>query len=212
MKHKELGDEETTRSGLFFEAIRAIKEQRWFDATHNGRTGQFIRPRYAVYENVPGAFSSNKGEDFRAVLQSLVGVVVKEAPDIPLPSGGWSKFGALCGVGDDGTPFSVAWRTHDAQYCGVAQRRERICVLADFGGYTATEILFDPQYGQTTEEGYPCAFAGYTGDQSRSEVQSFGEGVSRGSEQSAESSEETAGATVCGVEGADREREREREQ
>ena len=74
MKHTDMGDDETTRSGLFHEAIRIIKEMRDKDAK-NGKTGEFIRPRFAVYENVPGAFSSNKGQDFKIVLESLVKIV-----------------------------------------------------------------------------------------------------------------------------------------
>ena len=73
MKHGDLGDEETTRSGLFMEAVRIIKEMRERDE-RNGRTDVDIRPRYGVYENVPGAFSSNKGEDFRIVLEELAKV------------------------------------------------------------------------------------------------------------------------------------------
>lgn len=206
MKHESQGDEETTRSGLFFEAIRAIEEMRWKDV-HNGRTGQFIRPRFAVYENVPGAFSSNRGEDFKAVLEALVRVVCKNAPDIPIPDGGWSKFGAINGVGDDGTPFSVAWRTHDAQYNGVPQRRQRVCVLADYAGYTAAVILFDPQHGLTTASGEPNSLVGYTGAEPRSEVQPFGESVSGYSEPSVEEGEGTAAATGERIEGTDRERE-----
>ena len=206
MKHEDRGDEETTRSGLFFEAIRIIKEMR-NESIRNGRTDTSIQCRYAVYENVPGIFSSNEGNDFAAVFQELVGVVVKEVPDISVPQAGWSKLGSICGVGDDGTPFSVAWRQHDAQYHGVPQRRKRVCVLADFGGYTAPWILFDPQYGRTTEAGEPYPPIGDTGEQSRSEVQPFGGSVSRGFEPSAKSGEGTSGATFGSVSGADRERE-----
>lgn len=87
MKHEDAGDDETTRSGLFYEAIRIIKEMREHDRG-SGRTGELIRPRYAVYENVPGAFSSNKGADFQAVLSALCRVVEPDAPDIPLPGKG----------------------------------------------------------------------------------------------------------------------------
>lgn len=87
MKHEALGDDEITRSGLFFEAVRVIKEMREEDK-RNGRTDQFIRPRYAVYENVPGAFSSNKGADFQAVLTGLVRIADPNAPDVPMPNGG----------------------------------------------------------------------------------------------------------------------------
>lgn len=82
------------RSGLFMEQLRVIKEMRQSDA-NNGRTGTAIRPRFMVWENVPGAFSSNKGADFGAVLQETVRVVCKEAPTVPMPSGGWPTAGCL---------------------------------------------------------------------------------------------------------------------
>lgn len=87
MKHEDAGDDETTRSGLFFEAIRIIKEMRESDRA-TGRAGELIRCRYAVYENVPGAFSSNGGRDFQAVLTALVRIVEPDAPDFPLPDKG----------------------------------------------------------------------------------------------------------------------------
>ena len=93
-----------------------------------------------VWENVKGALSSNKGEDFRTVLEKIVQIKSANAT-IPRPANGkWNKSG--CIVGDD---FSVAWRLDDAQYWGVAQRRERIALVADFGGLTAPEILFEPK-------------------------------------------------------------------
>lgn len=120
------------RSGLFMEAVRIIKEMR---SSTNG-----LYPTFAVWENVPGAFSSNGGEDFRAVLEELARV---EQPDasIPRPSGRggrWSKAGAIAGNG-----WSLAWRQLDAQYWGVPQRRKRIALVADFGGQRAAEILFE---------------------------------------------------------------------
>lgn len=120
------------RSGLFMEAVRIIKEMR---SSTNG-----LYPTFAVWENVPGAFSSNGGEDFRAVLEELARV---EQPDasIPRPSGRggrWSKAGAITGNG-----WSLAWRQLDAQYWGVPQRRKRIALVADFGGQRAAEILFE---------------------------------------------------------------------
>lgn len=120
------------RSGLFMEAVRIIKEMR---SSTNG-----MYPTFAVWENVPGAFSSNGGEDFRAVLEELARV---EQPDasIPRPSGRggrWSKAGAIAGNG-----WSLAWRQLDAQYWGVPQRRKRIALVADFGGQRAAEILFE---------------------------------------------------------------------
>lgn len=128
------------RSGLFMEQIRVIKEMREHDK-RLGRAGELIRPRYMVWENVPGAFSSNKGRDFAAVLEEIIKIVEPEAPGIEVPEKGWPTWG---GYHDEmGGRWSVAWRTHDAQYWGVPQRRRRISVVADFGGDTAHEILFD---------------------------------------------------------------------
>lgn len=120
------------RSGLFMEAVRIIKEMR--EATN----GEY--PKYAVWENVPGAFSSNKGEDFRAVLEELARI--KEAGiSIPGPDKSkWTKAGLI--TGDD---WSIAWRTMDSQYWGVPQRRMRIALVADFTGQRAGEILFEPE-------------------------------------------------------------------
>ena len=128
------------RSGLFMEQIRVIKEMREREK-RLGRAGELIRPRYMVWENVPGAFSSNKGRDFAAVLEEIIKIVEPEAPGIEAPEKGWPTWG---GYHDEvGGRWSVAWRTHDAQYWGVPQRRRRISVVADFGGDTAHEILFD---------------------------------------------------------------------
>lgn len=128
------------RSGLFMEQIRVIKEMREHDK-RLGRAGELIRPRYMVWENVPGAFSSNKGRDFAAVLEEIIKIVEPEAPGIEVPEKGWPTLG---GYHDEmGGRWSVAWRTHDAQYWGVPQRRRRISVVADFGGDNASEILFD---------------------------------------------------------------------
>lgn len=124
------------RSGLFMEQIRIIKEMRSADEQRNGTA--HVRPRYMVWENVPGAFSSNKGQDFRAVLEETARIVEKELPDIPVPEGGWHYSGVIMGNG-----FSIAWRVFDAQFWGVPQRRRRIALVADFGGYTAPEILFE---------------------------------------------------------------------
>ena len=119
------------RSGLFMEAVRIIKEMR---SSTNG-----LYPTFAVWENVPGAFSSNGGEDFRAVLEELARV---EQPDTSIPrppkGGRWSKAGAIAGNG-----WSLAWRQLDSQYFGIAQRRKRIALVADFGGQRAAEILFE---------------------------------------------------------------------
>lgn len=128
------------RSGLFMEQIRIVKEMREHDRA-NGRTGDMVRPRFMVWENVPGAFSSNKGQDFAAVLEEIIRIAEPEAPDIEVPEKGWNTWG---GYHDEvGGRWSVAWRVHDAQHWGVPQRRRRISVVADFGGDTAGEILFE---------------------------------------------------------------------
>lgn len=90
---------------------------------------------------MPGAFSSNKGRDFAAVLEEIIRIAEPEAPDIDVPEKGWPTWG---GYHDEvGGRWSVAWRVHDAQYWGVPQRRRRISLVADFGGDTAGEILFE---------------------------------------------------------------------
>ena len=144
IKHKDKGDDETTRSGLFYEAIRIIKEMR--ETTH----GKY--PKYAVWENVYGAFSSNKGEDFRCVLEEFVHIC-DEKLSVPRPANGrWNPAGEIMGDG-----FSVAWRTLDAQYWGVPQRRKRIYLVADFTGRRAGKILFERESmrGNSTESGTP---------------------------------------------------------
>lgn len=124
------------RSGLYIEQVRIVKEMRTQDE-RNGRTGVDIRPRYMVWENVPGAFSSNEGEDFKIVLEELVKVADKDAV-IPMPDKGkWTNCGCIMGDG-----WSIAWRVLDAQFWGVPQRRRRIALVADFGGQSAPEILF----------------------------------------------------------------------
>lgn len=129
------------RSGLFMEQVRIVKEMREHDRRCNGRSGGSVRPRFMVWENVPGAFSSNKGEDFRAVLEEIVRVEESDTPDVPMPPNGkWSKSGCL--YSDLGN-WSVAWRIHDAQFWGVPQRRKRIALVADFGGLSAPEVLFE---------------------------------------------------------------------
>lgn len=152
------------RSGLYMEQIRIIKEMRASDRA-NGRSGEFIRPRYMVWENVPGAFSSNHGKDFAAVLEEAVRVIEPEAPPVPVPEKGWPTSGCLMGDG-----WSVAWRVLDAQFWGVPQRRRRIVLIADFGGQSAPEILFirksmsgDSEPGSETREGFAGGSAESTG-------------------------------------------------
>lgn len=130
LKHEANGDEETTRSGLFMEAIRIITEMR--EAT-NG-----VYPRFVVWENVPGAFSCNKGRDFRIVLEEFIKIVEPEAVMPDVPPKGWPRADCYRGNG-----WSLAYRTLDAQYWGVPQRRRRIYLVADFTGGCAGKILFE---------------------------------------------------------------------
>ena len=117
------------RSGLFHEAIRIVKEMR--EKTNGDK------PRYIVWENVPGAFSSNGGEDFKAVLEAVIGVK-EPAAEVPAPGkNGWPYADVYLGDG-----WSVAYRLLDAQFWGVPQRRARIFLVADFGGECAGDILF----------------------------------------------------------------------
>lgn len=153
------------RSGLLSEAVRIIREMRY--ATFGAY------PKYAVWENVPGAFSSNKGEDFHAVLQSLCRVIDPDAV-IPRPTdarGGikWPRAGAI--LADH---YSLAWRTMDAQHWGVPQRRLRISLVLDLTGGRAGEILFEPESlrghfapGITPGQAAPVVIGGCTEDANR---------------------------------------------
>ena len=115
------------RSGLFKTAINIVRQMR------NATNGKY--PRFIVWENVPGAFSSNKGADFRTVLEEIT------ETEIPMPtSGRWATAGMV-----RSNKCEVAWRVLDAQFWGVPQRRKRIFLVADFGGKCATEILFKPE-------------------------------------------------------------------
>nr|DAF29428.1 MAG TPA: Cytosine specific methyltransferase [Caudoviricetes sp.] len=164
---------EGKQSVLFYEAIRIIKEMR---CKTNGKY-----PRWICWENVPGAFSSNKGEDFRAVLEAIIGVVC-EGTQVPMPEKNRWPYADLY-MGDG---WSLAYRTLDAQYWGVPQRRRRIYLVADFAGGSAGEILFESEgVSGYSAEGFrtwqraargasPCvgeagrqaasAFDGYNGD------------------------------------------------
>lgn len=139
------------RSGLYMEQIRCIKELRQRDI-QCGRTGAMVRPRWMVWENVPGAFSSNGGKDFAAVLEEAVKIVEPQAPSIPMPDKGWPSAGCLSDM--DGK-WSIAWRVHDAQFWGVPQRRKRIALVCDFGGMSAPEVLFERKglSGDTEQSG-----------------------------------------------------------
>lgn len=119
------------KSSLFYQAVRVIREMR---CATNG-----AKPRYIVWENVPGAFSSNKGEDFRAVLQAICSLKGGEEVPVPQPAK-WENAGEILGDG-----YSVAWRVLDAQYWGVPQRRRRIFLVADFAENCAGKILFESE-------------------------------------------------------------------
>lgn len=120
------------RSGLFYQAIRIIKEMR------NATDGKY--PRYIVWENVPGALSSNKGEDFKAVLEALCKIKTENASVPRTETGKWENAGLIMAEG-----FSLAWRVLDAQYWGVPQRRKRIYLVADFDGQSAGKVLFESE-------------------------------------------------------------------
>ena len=119
-----------SRSSLFYEAVRIIKEMRC------ATDGKY--PRFCVWENVPGAFSSNKGEDFRCVLESLCRVK-DESVSVPRCEK-WSNAGEILA-----DRFSIAWRVLDAQYWGVPQRRKRIYLVTDFDGECARKVLFESE-------------------------------------------------------------------
>ena len=167
------------RSGLFMEQIRVVKEMREHDRAIKGADvdNRLLRPRYMVWENVPGAFSSNKGEDFRAVLEETAKVVCEDAI-IPRPTGGkWSPSGCIMGDG-----WSIAWRVHDAQFWGVPQRRKRIALVADFGGASAPEILFERKgvsrdLAESREEGE--GVAGAIGESADQTICLQGNGIDR---------------------------------
>ena len=130
LKHEANGDDETTRSGLFMEAVRIIKEMR------KATNGEY--PTFAVWENVPGAFSSNKGEDFRTVLEELIKIVEPTAVMPAVPKNGWPYADSYCGDG-----WSLAYRVFDAQYWGVPQRRRRIYLVLDLRGQRAGKVSFE---------------------------------------------------------------------
>lgn len=134
-----------------------------------------VRPRFLVWENVPGAFSSNGGEDFQSVLEEIIHIA-EPTVSVPRFEGKWTKAGAI-----DGDGWSVAWRTHDAQYWGVPQRRRRISVVADFGGDTAWEILFNRQ----SVSGHPA------------ESGAAGEDPAAGAESGAGRAGKDTGSVIC---------------
>ena len=161
LKHEANGDEETTRSGLFMEAVRIIKEMR------RATNGKY--PSFALWENVPGAFSSNKGEDFRVVCEELIKIVEPSAFMPPVPKNGWPYADSYVGDG-----WSLAYRVFDAQYWGVPQRRRRIHLILDLRGERAREVLFEREsvrgyftQGGKAREGTPANAEGSTGANDR---------------------------------------------
>lgn len=135
------------RSGLFLEQVRIIKEMRRQEERRKNSSGRRadvpVRPRYMVWENVPGAFSSGtpKGEDFRIVLEEILRICF-DSVHVPGPyTGRWESAGRIL-LGDT---FSLAWRCLDAQYWGVPQSRKRIFLVADFGAPSSSQILFEPE-------------------------------------------------------------------
>ena len=194
MKNTIMGDDESTRSGLFFDAIRIVKEMRNESIRQLSDTGadfdiRLVKPRYTVYENVPGCFSSNNGEDFRAVLEETIKVVDENAYVPQLEKGQkWASAGCIVGDG-----YSVAWRLHDAQFWGVPQRRKRICVLADYGGATAPEILFE-LVGETDDSETFKAITDFR-EAPGPEVQAERKGLSGNTEPGEETWQGTAGTS-----------------
>lgn len=138
-----------SRSNLFYEAIRIIKEMR---ERTNG-----TKPRYIIWENVPGAFSSNKGEDFKKVLKEICEIKGYQI-DVPRPNR-WQNAGLI--LADD---FSLAWRVFDAQHWGVPQRRRRIYLVTDFNGESAGKILFESEGMSWHLEKSKCPWKRTTGN------------------------------------------------
>lgn len=204
------------RSGLFMEQVRIVKEMREHDRQlYGGRTdvSHRLRPRFMVWENVPGSLSSpgkgNTGKDFQAVLTEIARIAEPECPDVPMPKGGkWPHAGVLYGVGDDGQSFSVAWKLHDSQWWGVPQRRRRVSLVADFNGLTAGEILLDPQYRRETESAESDTSERDFGRGCKSEIPSERKGLSGDTEESeqtgkatsTDSERSTGESDRCGIE------------
>ena len=151
LKHEANGDDETTRSGLFMEAVRIIKEMR------KATNGEY--PTFAVWENVPGAFSSNKGEDFRTVLEELIKIVEPTAVMPAVPKNGWPYADSYCGDG-----WSLAYRVFDAQYWGVPQRRRRIYLVLDLRGERAGKVSFEREGVRGNFATFKTAGQGTAGD------------------------------------------------
>lgn len=172
------------RSGLFMEQIRVIREMRERSQA-DGRADEFVQPRYMVWENVAGVFS-NGGEDFRTVLEETARIKDENAV-IPRPTQGkWTPSGLIVGNG-----YSIAWRTHNAMWWGVPQRRRRVCLLADFDGYSAGRILFELR--RKAADGSEDHAGGHTGRGYGSEVCSQRESLPRDFEKGREQREGITG-------------------
>ena len=187
------------RSGLYIEQIRVIKEMRAYDRLC-GRTGVDVRCRYMVWENVPGAFSTNNGLDFAAVLEEAIRVAEPKAPSVPVPEKGWPTAGCIY---DEMGKWSVAWRVMDAQYWGVPQRRRRICLVADFNGLNAPKIVFgEAEYNGETEQDCRNPSVGHLGAEPRPQVQPVTQGLPGNTDESKPKGQETAGDAGAGSSGA----------
>lgn len=164
------------RSGLYMEQIRIIKEMRARDRIRRG-SDEPLSPRYMVFENVPGAFSTGdpKGADFQAVLEEAIRIAEPEAPSIPIPPKGWNTSGCIVdGLGR----WSLAWRVTDAQYWGVPQRRRRICMVVDFNGVTAPQIVFgDAELQRSTASAGGNKAVGHLGAECGREVSAVEDGL-----------------------------------
>lgn len=182
------------RSGLYMEQIRITKEMREHDRIRRG-ADEPISPRYMVWENVPGAFSTGdpKWADFQAVLEEAIRIAEPEAPSIPIPPKGWNTSGCIVdGLGR----WSLAWRVTDAQYWGVPQRRRRICMVVDFNGVTAPQIVFgDAEFQRSTASAGGDKAVGHLGAECGREISSVEDGL-RGHLAESEPQREEAAASA----------------
>ena len=199
LQHSALGSEETTRSGLYMEQIRIVKEMREHDKLEklrSGRADEPVRCRYMVWENVTGALSSGtpKGEDFRIVLEEAAKIIERDAVIPRPPQGKWENAGLI--LFDHG---SIAWRIHDLQFWGCPQRRRRICVLCDFDGQSAGEILFDAKCWGETEFAQTFEIKSDIGTGSGRKIRPVSKSVSGHSAQSNETQQETSRGTTDSV-------------
>ncbi len=191
------------RSSLFLEQIRIVKEMRAHDAERLRNRGadvdfRLLKPRWLVWENVPGAFSSpgkvsgedHTGEDFQIVLKEIIKIVEPDAPDVPLPEGRkWNKSGCIY---DEMGRWSIAWTQHDAQYWSVPQRRKRIALVADFNGLCAPPVLFNYQYNGEAYRRNAESSVGDTSGTNSQPLSPFSESLQRDSESSCEEGKDTS--------------------